>query len=168
MMKEMSVYIVNLGKYNEGELIGDWFVPPIDWEDVKNRIGLNNEYEEYAIHDWQLPFDINEYISIEEINYLCDMVEELLSTDIGEVIYDIQNTFFSSLKELYENKDNIIYYSECYSMEDVAYYLINELSVLGEIPVVIQNYIDYEAYGRDLELSSNFAITNKGVFEYLN
>ncbi|CEQ19399.1 antirestriction protein [[Clostridium] sordellii] len=167
-MKEMSVYIVNLGKYNEGELIGDWFVPPIDWEDVKNRIGLNNEYEEYAIHDWQLPFDINEYISIEEINYLCDMVEELLSTDIGEVIYDIQNTFFSSLKELYENKDNIIYYSECYSMEDVAYYLINELSVLGEIPVVIQNYIDYEAYGRDLELSSNFAITNKGVFEYLN
>ncbi|CEQ28796.1 antirestriction protein [[Clostridium] sordellii] len=96
------------------------------------------------------------------------MVEELLSTDIGEVIYDIQNTFFSSLKELYENKDNIIYYSECYSMEDVAYYLINELSVLGEIPVVIQNYIDYEAYGRNLELSSNFAITNKGVFEYLN
>ncbi|WP_242944622.1 antirestriction protein ArdA [Paraclostridium sordellii] len=149
-------------------MIGDWFVPPIDWEDVKNRIGLNNEYEEYAIHDWQLPFDINEYISIEEINYLCDMVEELLSTDIGEVIYDIQNTFFSSLKELYENKDNIIYYSECYSMEDVAYYLINELSVLGEIPVVIQNYIDYEAYGRNLELSSNFAITNKGVFEYLN
>lgn len=167
-MKEMSVYIVNLGKYNEGELIGDWFVPPIDWEDVKNRIGLNNEYEEYAIHDWQLPFDINEYTSIEEINYLYDMVEELLSTDIGEVIYDIQNTFFSSLKELYENKDNIIYYSECYSMEDVAYYLINELSVLGEIPVAIQNYIDYEAYGRDLELSSNFVITNKGVFEYLN
>ncbi|WP_242865151.1 antirestriction protein ArdA [Paraclostridium sordellii] len=149
-------------------MIGDWFVPPIDWEDVKNRIGLNNEYEEYAIHDWQLPFDINEYISIEEINYLCDMVEELLSTDIGEVIYDIQNTFFSSLKELYENKDNIIYYSECYSMEDIAYYLINELSVLGEIPVVIQNYIDYEAYGRNLEFISNFAITNKGVFEYLN
>ncbi|CEQ14275.1 antirestriction protein [[Clostridium] sordellii] len=96
------------------------------------------------------------------------MVEELLSTDIGEVIYDIQNTFFSSLKELYENKDNIIYYSECYSMEDIAYYLINELSVLGEIPVVIQNYIDYEAYGRNLEFISNFAITNKGVFEYLN
>ena len=167
-MKEMSVYVVNLGKYNEGELIGDWFVPPIDWEYVKNRIGLNNEYEEYAIHDWQLPFDINEYTSIEEINYLYDMVEELLSTDIGEVIYDIQNTFFSSLKELYENKDNIIYYSECYSMEDVAYYLINELRVLGEIPVVIQNYIDYEAYGRDLEFSSNFVITNKGVFEYLN
>lgn len=167
-MKEMSVYVVNLGKYNEGELIGDWFVPPIDWEDVKNRIGLNNEYEEYAIHDWQLPFDINEYTSIEEINYLYDMVEELLSTDIGEVIYDIQNTFFSSLKELYENKDNIIYYSECYSMEDVAYYLINELSVLGEIPVAIQNYIDYEAYGRDLKFSSNFVITTKGVFEYLN
>lgn len=167
-MKEMSVYIVNLGKYNEGEIIGDWFMTPIDWEDVKNRIGLNIEYEEYAIHDWQLPFDINEYTSIEEINCLCNIVEELLSTDVGEVIYDIQNAFFSSLKELYENKENIICYPECYDMEDVAYYLVDECRILGEIPVGIQNYIDYEAYGRDLELSSNFVITNKGVFEYIN
>lgn len=48
-MEEMRVYIVNLGKYNEGELIGDWFTPQIDGDDLKERIGLNSEYEEYAI-----------------------------------------------------------------------------------------------------------------------
>lgn len=36
---DMQVYIANLGKYNEGELVGAWFPPPIDIEDVKERIG---------------------------------------------------------------------------------------------------------------------------------
>lgn len=42
-MEEMRVYIANLGKYNECELVGDWFTPPIDWDDLKERIGLNSE-----------------------------------------------------------------------------------------------------------------------------
>ena len=76
-MEEMKVYIANLGKYNEGELVGAWFTPPIDIEEVKEVIGLNGEYEEYAIHDYELPFEIGEYESIEEINRLCEMVSEL-------------------------------------------------------------------------------------------
>ena len=32
---DMQVYIANLGKYNEGELVGDWFTPPIDMEEMK-------------------------------------------------------------------------------------------------------------------------------------
>ena len=49
MIDDMAVYIANLGKYNEGELVGDWFTFPIDEEDVKEKIGLNERYEEYAI-----------------------------------------------------------------------------------------------------------------------
>ena len=40
----MRIYIANLGKYNEGELVGAWFTPPVDFEEVKERIGLNDEY----------------------------------------------------------------------------------------------------------------------------
>lgn len=47
----MQVYVANLGKYNEGELVGAWFTPPIDYDEMAERIGLNDEYEEYAIHD---------------------------------------------------------------------------------------------------------------------
>ncbi|MFQ6794497.1 MAG: antirestriction protein ArdA, partial [Thomasclavelia sp.] len=43
-MDDMRVYIANLGKYNEGELVGDWFSFPIDEEDVAERIGLNSTY----------------------------------------------------------------------------------------------------------------------------
>lgn len=48
MTDDMQVYIANLGKYNEGYLVGAWFSFPIDEEDVKEKIGLNENYEEYA------------------------------------------------------------------------------------------------------------------------
>ena len=41
----MRIYIANLGKYNEGELVGAWFTPPVDFEEVTERIGLNDEYD---------------------------------------------------------------------------------------------------------------------------
>ena len=41
MIDDMAVYIANLGKYNEGYLVGAWFTFPIDEEDVKEKIGLN-------------------------------------------------------------------------------------------------------------------------------
>ena len=69
-MDDMQVYIANLGKYNEGELVGAWFTFPIDFEEVKEKIGLNDEYEEYAIHDYELPFTVDEYTSIGELNRL--------------------------------------------------------------------------------------------------
>lgn len=45
MIEDMRVYIANLGKYNEGYLVGDWFSFLIDEEDVAERIGLNERYE---------------------------------------------------------------------------------------------------------------------------
>ena len=39
MIDDMAVYIANLGKYNEGYLVGAWFTFPIDEEDVKEKIG---------------------------------------------------------------------------------------------------------------------------------
>ena len=84
-MDDMQVYIANLGKYNEGELVGAWFTFPIDFEEVKEKIGLNDEYEEYAIHDYELPFTVDEYTSIGELpkNYnrsylLCSLIFQAL------------------------------------------------------------------------------------------
>lgn len=96
---EMQVYIANLGKYNEGELVGAWFTPPIDYEEIKECIGLNGENEEYAIHDYKLPFEINEYTSISEINgytsiseinRLCEFMMELEDSPILDEIKEIQ------------------------------------------------------------------------------
>ena len=75
MIDDMQVYIANLGKYNEGELVGDWFSFPLDEEVIAERIGLNAEYEEYAIHDTDnFPMEISEYTSIEELNRIYEQL----------------------------------------------------------------------------------------------
>ncbi len=57
--------------------MGAWFTPPVDYDEMAECIGLNERYEEYAIHDYELPFEIDEYTPIEEVNRLCEMVEDL-------------------------------------------------------------------------------------------
>lgn len=163
---DMQVYISNLGKYNEGELVGAWFQPPISFDEVKEKIGLNDQYEEYAIHDYELPFEIGEYTPISEINRLCALIEEIEDTEIFKELREIQRMWFSSIEELIEHKDEIICYSDCDSMEDVAAYYVEETGQFGEVPANLRNYIDYQALGRDMELEGSFLVTNNGVFEY--
>lgn len=162
----MRVYITNLGKYNEGERVGEWFTLPVAEEDVAARIDLDDEYEEYVIHDYELPFEIDEYISLEELNRLASLAEELEGTPIEDEMLEIQRAFFSSFEEMVEHKDDIICYLDCDNMADVAAYLVEETGALGEVPAHLQNYIDYDAYGRDLEIEGNFLVTGHGVFEY--
>ena len=97
--------------------------------------------------------EISEYTSIDELNRIYEQLEEL-----PDYLLDDLDSFIScygSLEELVEHKDDIILYSGCETMTDVAYYLIDEVQALGEIPSSLQNYIDYEAYGRDLDIEGH-------------
>lgn len=124
MTDDMQVYIANLGKYNEGYLVGAWFSFPIDEEDVKEKIGLNENYEEYAIHDTDnFPMEIGEYVSISELNQMYEMME-----DLPEYIVECLDEFvghYGSLEEVAEHKDEVYFYPDCETMTDVAYYYIN-------------------------------------------
>nr|WP_252200414.1 antirestriction protein ArdA [Dorea formicigenerans] len=137
---------MNTMSERKGELVGDWFSFPLDEEVIAERIGLNAEYEEYAIHDTDnFPMEISEYISIEELNRIYEQLEEL-----PDYLLDDLDSFIS-----------------CYGSLDLAYYLIDEEQILGEIPSSLQNYIDYEAYGRDLDIEGTFIATNAGICEVL-
>ena len=146
MIDDMAVYIANLGKYNEGYLVGAWFSFPIDEEDVKEKIGLNEQYEEYAIHDTDnFPIAIGEYISIDELNEMYEMIEEL-----PDYIVDCLDEFIShygTLEEVVEHKDDIYYYPDCETMTDVAYYYIDELQALGDIPLVCKTTLTMKPTG---------------------
>lgn len=55
----MNIFITNLGKYNEGELVGEWVTLPISekkLQELFKRIGINEEYEEYFITDYECDF----------------------------------------------------------------------------------------------------------------
>ena len=112
----MRIYIANLGKYNKGELVGAWFTLPVDYDEMAERIGLNEFYEEYAIHDYELPFEIDEYTPIEEVNRLCEMVEDL-PEDIQDELSELL-CCYSSLEELCEHADEIIHYPDCNNMTE--------------------------------------------------
>jgi len=85
----MQVFISNLGKYNDGEVNWAWFSPPIDFKEVKERIGLNAEYEEYVIFNYDLPFEIGEYTPISEVNRLCAMVEEIAGISLYDSLSEV-------------------------------------------------------------------------------
>lgn len=166
MVEDMAVYIANLGKYNEGELVGAWFRFPLNEEEIAERIGLNAEYEEYAVHDTDnFPMEVSEYTSIEELNRMYDTINELPAE-----VLDNLNAFvshFGSLEALEDGIDRVICYSGCDTMEDVATYCVYELNTLGEIPPAFHNYIDCEAYGRDLEIEGCFIETSYGMCEIM-
>lgn len=163
---DMQVYIANLGKYNEGELVGAWFSFPIDEEEVAEKIGLNAEYEEFAIHDYEAPFPIDEYDSIDHLNHLYDLIQEIEGTPIYEELQEILGYWFKDVEELLEHHEEIICYADCESMRDVAEHYIEEIGVLNALPENMRYYFDYQALGRDMEIEGNYLVTSHGVFEY--
>ena len=148
---KLEAYITNLGKYNEGELIGKWITFPIDEEEreaVLEEIGISEEpneegliYEEYFFTDYENNiFGCGEYESIEH----CSTVEEALEilSDRGYMIY-----------------------SGCYDMGDVAQQYVEECGLLHGIPDNIANYFDYDALGRDMSLEGTFIDYSEGYIE---
>lgn len=161
---EYRVYIANLGKYNEGYLVGGWFDLPVDAEEMKGKIGLNELYEEYAIHDYELPFPVGEYTSIAEINDLYEKIEKLpdyVQENLSEL------TDYMTIDEVIENADSLVFYPGITNMVDFAYYLVDELGLLNDVPDVVRLYFDYETYARDLEIESRLIVTDNGIFEVI-
>ena len=68
---------------------------------------MNEQYEEYAIHDTDnFPIEIGEYISIEELNEMYELIEEL-----PDYIVECLDEFIShygTLEEVVEHKDDYL------------------------------------------------------------
>ena len=141
-------FITNLGKYNEGELIGEWIDFPIDedaMEEVFKRIEINDQYEEYFFTDWECRFEtgLGEYVSIEEVNELAEMLETE-DADIFEAI--IEATGYD-LRTAIDHTDRASFFSGS-SLMDLAYEFVDQM----ELPEMARTYFDYEAFARDLEI----------------
>ena len=86
-----EAYVTNLGKYNEGALVGEWVKFPTTEEELKavfERIGIGKPdefghvYEEWFITDYECPIygihDIlGEYSSLDKLNYLAARIDEM-------------------------------------------------------------------------------------------
>ncbi len=143
----LRIYIADLAKYNSGELHGRWITLPNDnlWNEVREMLGSN---EEWAIHDYEAPFTINEYEDLDQLNTLAEQYQDLDETEIKKVNYLINYQGETMAKALEHQEDVHIY--EQMSYKDLAYDQVDE-GLFGEVPDHLANYLDYDAIARDLE-----------------
>lgn len=174
-----AAFITNLGKYNEGELVGEWVKFPTTADEMKavfERIGIGQTdefaqpYEEWFITDYDcyvgnLYDKLGEYANIDELNYLAARIDDmdrseynqfLAAMEIGEHTNTVQDII------------NLTYNLDCYDVypgiedhDDLGRYYIEEFGAM-EIPSHLENYFDYEAYGRDIALEECGEFTEFG------
>lgn len=174
----LEAYVTNLGKYNEGCLIGEWVSFPTTSEYMKGvleRIGINDQYQEIFMTDYSsdiygLSSELGEYERYEKLNYLAGAIQDL---DIGdrekyEAILkgglSLNQNGIDGLINLTYNLDNYGVYPEVHDDYDLGeYYLTlsygeDLTQKFGEIG----NYIDFEAYGRDARINGGGMYTDAG------
>ena len=174
-----AAFITNLGKYNEGELVGEWVKFPTTAEELKEvfkRIGIGQRddfgqpYEEWFITDYDCYVDglydkLGEYESLDELNYLASKLDEMSNSEYAQFQAGMEmGDHCGSLQEiinLTENLDCYEIYPNIEDYDDLGRYYIEELEVM-QVPEHLQNYIDYEAYGRDVAMDENGSFTDQG------
>ena len=174
-----AAFITNLGKYNEGELVGEWVKFPTTAEELKEvfkRIGIGqkddfgNPYEEWFITDYDCYVDglyskLGEYENLDELNYLASKLDEMSESEYAQFQAGMEmGDHCGSLQEiinLTENLDCYEVYPHIADYDDLGRYYIDELEVM-QIPEHLQNYIDYEAYGRDVAMDESGSFTDQG------
>ena len=174
-----AAFITNLGKYNEGELVGEWVKFPTTAEEMKEvfkRIGIGQKddfgqpYEEWFITDYDCYVDglyskLGKYENLDELNYLASKLDEMSESEYAQFQAGMEmGDHCGSLQEiinLTENLDCYEVYPDIHDYDDLGRYYIEELDVM-QVPEHLQNYIDYEAYGRDVAIDENGAFTDQG------
>ncbi len=150
----ISVFITNLAKYTEGELVGQWVTLPLPEEELDKVIEeILGDEEEYFITDYEteLPMDIEEYTCVYNLNELAEQLDYLNDHDLKKVKAILEWGAYSSLEDVIDNVDNFILYEDIFTEEDLGYYFIYDAGIYN-IPDFMKNYIDYKRLGRDLAM----------------
>lgn len=171
-MEKISIFITNLGRYNEGYLMGEWVklpVPEDRLEEVLARVGINEHYEEYFITDYESTFpnlQIGEYASISELNELAERIEELADYDYEKLAAVLECESSMSIAEILaiiEDLDSFDLLADVDSDLALGEYYADCCCIFQGVPDHIQMYFDFEAYGRDIRLESNLCFTSYGA-----
>lgn len=160
----MKIYLTNLGKYNEGELIGEWLELPATKEEIQKtlkNIGIGKEYEEYFITDYEETngIELGEYENIYELNEKA----ETLAEHSDELIQAITESYTSDIDIIVEILENGSYtFYENMTLEEVAEQIVDECY---DLPEIAQRYFDYEKFARDLSFDG-YNETTTGVIYF--
>lgn len=162
MASLFEAYITNLGKYNEGELVGETLEFPTSPQEVQTllkHIGVDGiRYEECFITSFDgdvlgLYDYLGEYENLDELNHLACLLSELDQGELEKfeaVLHTGAHTSsVADIINLTQNLDCFEFYPDIENEEDLGRYWAEDLP----IPEELKDYFDYEAYGRDISIN---------------
>ena len=162
MASLFEAYITNLGKYNEGELVGETLEFPTSPQEVQTllkHIGVDGiRYEEFFITSFDgdvlgLYDYLGEYENLDELNHLACLLSELDQGELEKfeaVLHTGAHTSsVADIINLTQNLDCFEFYPDIENEEDLGRYWAEDLP----IPEELKDYFDYEAYGRDISIN---------------
>lgn len=158
---EFRVFITNLGKYNEGELVGKWLdLPCADISAELAEIGVapGTQYEEYFITDYEneVGYEVHEYENVWALNELAERLDDVRDVDWLLAYMDITGEELETAIDNYEERSS---FYPGQTLEDVAYDLIHDYY---NLPEIAERYFDYEAFAHDLRYDG-YTETDDGV-----
>lgn len=177
-----EAFVTNLGKYNEGELVGEWVQFPITEEELQEvfkRIGIGSRdefghvYEEWFITDYECPLQgvydmLGEYENLDKLNYLAARIDEMDKWE-QEKFVAIMEAGCDEVSDI-DDLINLTYNLDCYDFisgihdnSDLGYYYVHEAGIYDEKDLgPLANYIDYERFGRDVAMDESGRFTDDG------
>ena len=164
-MTVFEAYITNLGKYAEGQLVGETLKFPATTEEVQSllkNIGVDGvRYEEFFITafdgDVMGLYDyLTEYENLDELNHLAHLISELDSDEIETLEAALnKGDHTSSVADII----NLVHNLDCYSLhpgvtddETLGRIYVEDMELL-DVPDNVLPYFDFEAYGRDARIN---------------
>ena len=177
-----EAFVTNLGKYNEGALVGEWVKFPTTEEEMQKvfeRIGIGSKdefgavYEEWFITDYECPvhgvYDmLGEYESLDKLNYLASRIDEMDKWD-QEKFVAIMEAGCDEVSDI-DDLINLTYNLDCYDFlpdvtdeEDLGRYYTEEAGIYDTKAMGnLANYIDFERFGRDVAMDEGGRFTDDG------
>ena len=162
------IYAACLASYNAGILHGRWIdATDVDCirEEIAAMLSESSEpiAEEWAIHDYENfgGLSLSEWPDLDKVAELGELIEEhgaafaAYADNVG-----VDHATADGFQEAY--------CGEYETERDYAEELFDELYA-HEVPEHVQNYIDYEAFARDLFMGDNYSIqAESGLYIFRN
>lgn len=166
MNNNIKIWLGDLGKYNEGDLVGQWIDLPMDADELQTLVNKysNGGTTDYFIADWESPITglVSEHSAPQKLNEIAEQLDKFNEYDLVRVKFLVEDESLS-IADALEGYEDVMFY-EGQSLKDVAYSLVED-GCFGDIPDSISNYIDYDAIARDLGIDG-YTENSLGVFKY--
>lgn len=171
----LNIFINTWGNYNEnGADFGEWVTLPMDPDELTEKLesiaaNMGDNDPEFCIHDFEWTSEIegreiNENENIMELNEYVQALDDL--SEWEQKVYAAAVEYWGAQYVELDELDEYNLYPDIENDYDLGYYWAVEsgcynLEKMGNIA----NYIDYEAFGRDIRFESDGGHTNYGWIE---